>query len=108
MTLTVSTQKGYLQAISGMFSTKEQPGGLTPKEQEVLVAILFVIGSDGLVTKETKAKTASLLNHPAQVITNYVKRLRDKGAITKDNKVHKLLQSGEVTIKYKKQSQDNL
>lgn len=108
MILTLTTQRAYLQAISGMFASKQHPGGLTPKELDVLVTLLFVVGKEDLITKEVKEKVSSLTSHPIQVITNYVKRLRDKGAITKDNRLHKLIRASEVTIKYKEQSKDNV
>jgi hypothetical protein len=102
------SRKGYLQATSGLFSTKEHPGGLTPKELNVLAALLFVMEDESAeVDATTKAKVASLLNHPTQVITNYVKKLRDKGAITPSNKIHKIIQDGEITIKHK-EDEDNL
>lgn len=105
--LRTRSRKGYLQATSGLFSTKEHPGGLTPKELDILAAILFVMEDEAAeVDATTKGKVASLLNHPIQVITNYMKKLRDKGAITQDNRIHKLIQESEITICYKEGEDD--
>jgi hypothetical protein len=112
MILTLSTQRGYLQAISGMFATKQHPGGLTPKEIDILVTILFVLDQESvganIVTRLIKRQVSQLSNHPTQVVTNYMKRLRDKGALDKDNRLHKLIRTNEVTIKYKEPSKDNV
>lgn len=106
MHLTVRTPKGYIQAISGLFISHECPGGLTPKEIEILTAFLFVMKSnlDVSIDVVIKTKVSSLTSHPAQVVTNYVKKLRDKKAITGENRLHPILRSYETVIKYKEQN----
>lgn len=104
MVINTKTTKGYLQAISGVFISKEHPGGLTPKELDIITAFLFVMDDEeGEITSEVKDKVSALFNHPRQVITNYVKKLRDKGVITRANKIHKLILSNETTIRQKEQ-----
>lgn len=101
MNIKAQTLRGYIQGISGLFISKSNPGGLTPKELDILTAFLFVMDKPEIaIDSEVKHKVASLINHPIQVITNYVKKLRDKGVIDSSNRLHSLLINREVKISY--------
>lgn len=93
MLVKANTLKGYLQGISGLFITRDNPGGLTPKELDMLTAFLFVLGEEKQteIDASIKDKVSSLTNHPQQVITNYMKKLRDKGLFTTANRPHPIL-----------------
>ena len=106
MTIKTQTQRGYLQAISGLFITKKNPGGLTPKELDFLAAIIFV-GVDKetrAIGPEQKKHISALTNHPIQVVTNYIKKLRDKNVLTQDNKILPILLTDEITIQSQRKS----
>ncbi len=104
------TLRGYLQGISGLFISKDNPGGLTPKELDILTAFMFVMKDDLTkpINAEHKAQVASLTNHPVQVITNYVKKLRDKKVLMSTNKLQPILKYRETTITFKSEDKDNL
>lgn len=93
MIIKANTLKGYLQGISGLFISKDNPGGLTPKELDMLTAFLFILSEEQKteIDSDIKDKVSSLTNHPHQVITNYMKKLRDKGVFTTSNKPHPIL-----------------
>lgn len=109
-TIKVQTLRGYLQALSGLFISKENPGGLTPKELDFLSALIFVGVEKGtlVVNAETKRMVASLINHPIQVVTNYIKKLRDKKVLTTANSLNPILLYGEITISYKAEDKINV
>lgn len=100
MLVKTKTLRGYLQGISGLFISKDNPGGLTPKELDMLTAFLFILSQDdkGEIDASVKEKVASLTNHPPQVITNYVKRLRDKNVFTLSNKPHPILLETKIEL----------
>jgi hypothetical protein len=106
MTILASTIRGYLQAISGMFISPQNPHGLTPRELDIIMAIIFVLREEkkAIIDVSVKHKVAALTNHPLQVITNYIKKLRDKRVLDSDNKLHPILLTDEITI----QKEDNL
>jgi DNA-binding response OmpR family regulator len=97
-----NTLRGYLQGISGLFISPENPGGLTPKELDILAILIRVSKSKNThqLSSDVKSKAAELTNHSKQVITNYIKRLRDKKVITADNTIHPLLREASITITY--------
>ncbi len=109
MTLIKSkTLRGYLQGISGLFITPDNPQGLTPKELDILTVLVFSLNEKGetILTTDVRARAGELTNHSKQVITNYIKRLRDKKAITAYNTLHPILRGINVTISY--ESPDNV
>lgn len=93
MLVKAQTLRGYLQGLSGLFISKSNPGGLTPKELDMLTAFVFILEQEGKTEIDAlvKSKVSDLTNHPQQVITNYVKRLRDKGVFTSSNRPHPIL-----------------
>lgn len=95
-----NTLRGYLKAISGLFITKDNPAGFTPKELDMLELLIFLLDEEKstTVTANIKRKMAEVSNHPLQVITNYIKKLRDKKALTPDNKLHRFLRTTELQI----------
>jgi hypothetical protein len=99
-----STVRGYIQGVSGLFISKDNPSGLTPKEIDILTAIVFVLAEERshVIIASTKEKVATLTNHPVQVITNYIKKLRDKRVLSQNNELHKLLREKVVFIEYEK------
>jgi hypothetical protein len=111
-TATPKNLRGYLQGISGLFISPTNPGGLTPKEIDILTAFVFLLksGDTKQVTTDIKATVANMFNYPPQVVTNYVKKLRDKKVLTLTNELHPLLYASEITIKYTetKESENNL
>lgn len=102
------TLRGYLQSISGLFISPVNPGGLTPKELDILTAFVFVLEQYNTkqITAESKERVADMMNYPLQVITNYVKKLRDKKVLTLNNELHPLLLEREITIKYTPPKED--
>lgn len=109
MKVACSTLRGYLQGVSGLFITKDNPGGLTPKELDILTALIFILEEESTVTitAEVKSQVASMTNHPIQVITNYVKKLRDKNVLTKNNTLHPVLKDTSVIIEYRAKAKEN-
>jgi hypothetical protein len=101
MNILCKSLRGYLQAISGVYISQVNPGGLTPKELDVLARIVFVLEQEKTdqVNAKVKAEVANMMNYPLQVITNYVKKLRDKKVLTKNNELTPLLTQRETTIK---------
>lgn len=98
------TLRGYLQGISGLFISPNNPNGLTPTELDVLTAVVFVLDEEAKtqVTAATRTKVAELTNYPRQVITNYIKKFRDKRVLDNDNRLHQILTEREISIKYTK------
>lgn len=108
MVIKAGTLRGYLQGISGLFISKDNPGGLTPKELDILTAIVFIMGKEKktCINALIKHDVAILTGHPVQVITNYVKKLRDKQVLDQKNTLHRLLIDKHVILHYK--DQDNV
>ena len=96
------TLRGYLQGISGLFITPDNPQGLTPKELDILTVLIVSMNEQDVkvLNTDVRSRAGELTNHSKQVITNYIKRLRDKKAITKDNTLHPILRGIDVTISY--------
>lgn len=88
---------GFVRSLSGLFITKENPLGLTSTECSMLAALIHV-ASDKAITKNMKIELANISNHGFQVITNYINRLKKKGAITDDNKINPVFLADKVTI----------
>lgn len=97
---TCTSMRGYLQAISGVFISPENPGGFTPKELDVLAALVFVMKqkNESVISTHTRQSVAAMMNHPVQVITNYINVLKAKKAIDKDNKLSMLILSSRLVI----------
>ena len=106
------TLRGYLQGISGLFISPVNPGGLTPTELDVLTTIIFLLEQEQLdrVTTTVRSRVGEMMNYPPQVVTNYIKKLRDKKVLTANNEPHPLLKESEVTIQRPKtqENKDNV
>jgi hypothetical protein len=108
MNIQCRSLRGYLQSISGLFISQANPGGLTPKELDVLARLIFVLEEykTDQIDAQVKAAVGAMMNYPVQVVTNYMKKLRDKKVLTKDNKIHPIVTSHETTIRFVK-SEEN-
>ena len=74
----------YLQVFNGIFN-------LTDKELEILTLFVEVNTSDNLCSIENKKIVAEKLNiEDPNTLNNYVKRLKDKGAIVLTDNKYKL------------------
>ena len=90
ITLKINTLRGYVQAISGVFITQDNPTGLSPREMDVLTALLFYADKNKseYITTHIKKEASISLGHNMQVITNYLQKFRQKKVISTDNKLH--------------------
>lgn len=101
-TFSLKTLRGYIKSISGLFISSYNPGGLTPKELDILTAFVFLIKEEDekRITPSIKSKVAEMFNYPPQVITNYVKKLRDKRILSQTNELHPILYVNKITISF--------
>jgi len=97
-TIKLKTPGGFVKSLSGLFITKENPNGLTPKEIVFLSVLLELTGSNP-ITKQTKAEISDKFNHGIQVTINYINKLKKKGVIIND-KLHPVLFKTKVIIEY--------
>lgn len=93
---------GYIRCISGLFMTKDNPNGLSPKECTILAQIVFILKQQGkdTIDKEVKQELSNINNHTLQVSTNYVNKLKRKNTITKDNKLHQVFNHTKMIVQY--------
>jgi len=84
LTINVDSTKKYLQIFNGIFN-------LTEMELEVLSYLIDNQGNDtNLCSADNKRKAADLLKiDDYRKLNNYVKRLKDKGAISYKSRVYK-------------------
>lgn len=94
MKLQTTSLEKYIRAISGVFNF------LTPKELDILSIIVVMCDGKPEITTNIKRKVSSATGHNMQVITNYISRLRKKGAIVSRMELHPVLVSKRVTIEY--------
>lgn len=87
---------GLVRGLSGLFMTRENPQGLTPKECTVLATLLSVV-KDKKITKEMKVEVSNQLNQSLQVTTNYISKFKKKQVITDKNHLHPIF-FNKVTI----------
>lgn len=85
----------YLQVFNGILE-------LTQRELLVLSKFIDLSDSNNICSQETKKKVAEDMGiKDPNTLNNYVKRLKDKGAITKSKSgyiVSKLLQKSDVVV----------
>lgn len=85
----------YLQVFNGILE-------LTQREMLVLSKFIDFSESDNICSQDTKKKVADDMGiKDPNTLNNYVKRLKDKGAITKNKNgyiVSKLLQKSDVVV----------
>lgn len=89
---------GFVRAVSGLFITTKSPG-LSPKELEILCLFILYTGANS-ITREDKVNIANQTNLSVQVVTNYVSRLKKRGVISKDNKIHPLFFKHKIVIEW--------
>lgn len=94
----------FIRSLSGLFITKNNPGGITPKECTILAALLHILSQkeSNVVTKEVKEELANMTNHSMQVITNYINKFKKKGVLLKDSTPHSILTQDKITIEWTK------
>ncbi len=97
-TIKPKTWGSFVRAVSGLFITKDNPNGLTPKECTVVACFLHYTPSGSIVTKQVKVSVANDLNLGLQVATNYVTKFRKKGVITTDLKLHPVFYKDKIII----------
>lgn len=90
---------GFVRCLSGLFITKDNPHGLSPKECTILSMMIHLIG-DRTITKNDKIELSNQLNQKLQVTVNYINTFKKKGVITKDDKLHAIFHKQKVTIEY--------
>lgn len=80
---------GLVRSLSGLFITKENPQGLTPKECTVLAVLLSIVGKEE-ITREHKVDVSGELNQSLQVTTNYISKFKRKRVVTEEHRIHPL------------------
>ncbi len=98
MIIKPTTLASFIKSLSGLFITKENPNGISPKELVVFVTLVHLV--EDRIDKEIKVKLSNQLNQSLQVSTNYVTKFKKKGLITKDNKIHPLFSKKRIVIEY--------
>lgn len=93
------TLPGYIHCLAGLFITKDNPLGLTPKELKFL-AVLYSFVRTSAITKNTKVELSNHFNQSLQVTINYINRLKRKGVILKDNHLHSVFSKTRIIIEY--------
>ncbi len=92
---------GLVRSLSGLFITKDNPNGLSPKECTVIACLRSLTPeSDYIIDGVTKLEASNQLNQKLQVTVNYINRFKKKGVITKDNKLHPIFYKHKVVIEY--------
>lgn len=97
ITITPKTVGGLVRCLSGIFITKDNPNGLTPKECTVLAVLLSIVKSQE-ITKEIKIELSKQLNQKLQVTINYINKFKVKGVITKEDRIHRIFFTKKITI----------
>tara|TARA_R100000951_G_scaffold48309_1_gene41050 strand:+ start:2742 stop:3083 length:342 start_codon:yes stop_codon:yes gene_type:complete len=107
LTIKVASTRKYLNLWNGIFN-------LTPKELRVLSTMVDVARKkkeQNICNVKVKKEAARLLEEPDfNTLNNYVKKLKDKGAIKKVGKnyeLHKLLKRGTSKVTVNLNWEDN-
>ncbi len=93
------TLPGFIHCLAGLFITKDNPLGLTPKELKFLAALYSLVLTSS-ITKEHKIEISNQFNHKLQVTINYINKLKKKGVVLKDNKLHPVFFKTRIIIEY--------
>lgn len=90
----------FVRSLSGLFITKTNPTGLTPKECIILAALIYVLDEKNtrIITKEIKEELANMTNHSLQVITNYINKFRIKDVVTSSNTINSIFYKDKIII----------
>ena len=97
-TINIKTNRGFIQAVSGLFITKRNPTGLSPREIDVLTALIYYLKGERQVTTEVKKDLSVLLEQPIQVVTNYLKKFRDKKILNEENVINSIFLEKKILI----------
>jgi len=94
---------GFVRCLSGLFITKENPKGLTPAELTVVAALYSILKNtkEEVINRDVRLALANLNNFSFQVAVNYVNKLKSKGVVTADNKLHPIFFKEKITIEWK-------
>jgi DNA-binding MarR family transcriptional regulator len=97
MEIKINHLPNYIKAVVGLL-----PQDISPKELQVLTAIYYILTlyEDKTVNRKVKEDLANMSNYKLQVVTNYVNKLKKKGIIGKDSKLHPYFQSTTITFNY--------
>lgn len=96
--LNVAAPRAYVQAVSGLFISKENPNGLTSKEMDVL-SCLMEFSFHGMVTKDARVKAMEKLKFKNQNFYNAMSSLRDKKAVNGE-KLHPVFVQTSLQVSY--------
>lgn len=102
MKLRVDNTLEYVTAISGLFISKDNPGGLTKQEIKIFSLLIEEMRKE----QETKLSTntrkilAKKLNYSFQVMTNYITKFKNKRLLNKDKSLHPIFTANTLTIFY--------
>jgi hypothetical protein len=96
--LKVNTSDAYVRAVSGIFITKKNPSGLTPKEIE-LISKLMEHSVKGVITSKTRTVVTEAMGWKKQNFYNMVVILKTKGVLV-DEELHRIFTSGSINLQY--------
>lgn len=99
-TLKPKTLGGFVRSVSGIFITKDNPNGLTPKECTLIAMLIAKVqkANVNVISKEMKIELANESNHTLQIVTNYINKFKKKSVINKEGGLHKIFFSTKVII----------
>lgn len=89
----------FVRSLAGLFISKDNPHGITPKEFKVLDLLYSIVGKEKITNKH-KEIISIKLNQGFQVTVNYVNKLKRKRVITKDGRLHSLFFKDSITIEH--------
>lgn len=98
VTVTATTLNSFVKVISGIFITKANPNGVSPKELEIFCALIEL--AKGPINKAVKVKLSNKLNQSLQVSTNYIAKFKRKGLVTSKNRIHPIFSKKKIVIEY--------
>lgn len=104
LTLTITSPRAYVKAVSGLFISPKYPMGLTIKEIDIL-ARLMEHSPQGALTQKVRNKVMEDLNFTPQNFWNTMTSLRKKKAISRDE-LHKIFTAKTIKIHYALRSTD--
>ena len=96
----VPTSKAFVTAVSGLFASKNNPNGLTPREIEFVCAAMDH-STGGVIVKTTRFKIADELKIDMRTYYNMAHRLKKKRAIN-DDQLHRVFTAREISVVYEK------
>lgn len=99
-TIEIKSWRGHAQALSGLFINQDNPTGISPRELDFLAILLYALrGGKREVTPAVKSELVILTEQTPQIVTNYIKKFRDKGILDKKNMLSLLFLEDTITMK---------